>query len=162
MPKPDKPPMGDSPSAPEIMPAADRVAHGALPTDTLVHIAFVLQEERAKLDVQIAEVEAALIAKGAGKHSSADGRTVTVIAVVPGNAGKLSYALADDKLDAARELADAEFGNLFDRQVSYTPCEGFENVAPKLLTPAKARDLIALCAVQGKPYTGRAASVRYK
>lgn len=143
-----------------------------------MHIAYVLRDERDKLLVQIAEVEDALIARGAGKHSGDNpDQVVTVVAAIAGHPGKVGYQLIAEavkgetpaaflerqaKLERqARELADTEFGALFDRRVIYTPCTGFADVAPKLLTPAKARDLVALCAREGKAYAGQKAQVRY-
>lgn len=140
-----------------------------LTTPQLVHTAYILREQRVQLDAQLAEVEAALIARGPGKHSGDNpDQVVTIVAAIPGHPGKVGYVL-DDKdaekakaLEAkARDIAGDEFAALFDRKVSYTPCTGFDAVAPKLLTPAKARDLLALCAREGKPYAGQRAQVRY-
>ena len=149
-----------------------------LRTEQLVHLAYILREQKVQLDTQIGEVEAALIERGAGKHTGDNpDQVVTVLAAIPGQAGKVGYTLIvepvkgeaaaaflarQNQLEAkARELAGDEFGNLFDRRVIYAPCAGFDAVAPKLLTPAKSRDLLELCAREGKPYAGQKAQVRY-
>lgn len=140
-----------------------------VPTAQLIDALYTLRAERDGLSEEIAAIELQVIERGPGKHTGeGEGHEVTVVAAVPGRPGKVFYTLDDkdpDKLKAmeakARELAGEEFGNLFDRHVSYTPCEGFEAVAPKLLTPAKARDLLALCAREGKAYAGARAYLKY-
>jgi hypothetical protein len=133
-----------------------------IPTHSLVDAAFILRKEIAQAQLNLKEVEAALIERGPGKHSgNVDGHIVTVVAAVEGHPGKLTYQLGPEAHETAKELAGAAFGQLFDRTVIYTPCEGFENVTPKLLTPARARDLLALCAKEGKPYAGSKAYVKY-
>jgi hypothetical protein len=57
----------------------------------------------------------------------------------------------DMRETAARDLAGEEFKTLFDRMVAFAPTDGFEKIAPKLLTPAKARDIILLCQLVKPP-----------
>ena len=162
-------PKKPAPIPADLTPASEVLALGEMPTEHLVEAAFALRGEIKEAQAQLAEVESLLIAKGAGKHSgSEEGHTVLVLAAVPAAAGKVFYTLSDEdeakeaELEkAARELAGDKFGDLFDRHVSYVPCTGFEAVAPKLLTPAKSRDLLALCARQGAAYGGRKAFIKY-
>jgi hypothetical protein len=150
------------PKTPAPTPAPEPAEKPRIGTRQLVHLAYILREDRAKLDAQIAEVEAAIIERGPGKHSSDNpDQVITVVAGAAPSEGKISYALPAEKEDAARELSLDKFGVLFKRTVTFTPIEGFENVAPTHLTPAKSRDLLALCAVQGKPFAGRKPSLRY-
>lgn len=146
----------------EFKPAAAVIAEGGIPRSQLVTAAITLKEQIRDALKNLAEVEARLLQLAPGKHSgNAETHIITVFAAVPSAPGKLSYALdaADEK--TARDLTDAEFGNLFDRKVSYAPCEGFAAVAPKLLTPGKAEKLLTLCQVTGKGYAGRGAYVGY-
>jgi hypothetical protein len=50
----------------------------------------------------------------------------------------------------ARKLAGIAFGELFNRLVTYSPVKGFADIVPKLLTPAKARNLLDFCRVHGE------------
>jgi hypothetical protein len=57
----------------------------------------------------------------------------------------------------ARELAGESFAALFDRHVLFRPKKAYAELAAALLTPAKARDTIALCKITAPP---AAASLR--
>lgn len=129
-------------------------------TELLIDRAFARRAEiKRLLEAQLLD-EAAIIALGKGKHTGANpDHVVTVVAATASSTGPITYGAPLDKAaeEQARKLAGEQFGQLFDRQVIWTPCTGFEAVAPKLLTPAKARDLIALCAVPGKVTSGKKA-----
>ena len=62
-------------------PAPEPAEKPRIGTRQLVHLAYILREDRAKLDAQIAEVEAAIIERGPGKHSSDNpDQVITVVA----------------------------------------------------------------------------------
>lgn len=122
----------------------------------------------AARDAAIAELRAIdekLIALGAGRYcSDEDGKSpiATVVGAVPGSVGASSYALrSKEDEEGAREIAGDQFKTLFDRTVFYRPCAGFADVTPKILTPAKSRDLLELCYVPGSPISGKRAHVRW-
>lgn len=129
-------------------------------TERLISQAFSKRLEIATAIAEFDKLQAQIVALGKGKHSGVDpAHVVTVVAATEASTGAVSYALAADSEEKARELAGEEFKALFDRTVTYSPCDGFEKVAPKLLTPAKARDLVALCLVPGKTTNGKKAYI---
>ena len=140
------------------------------PTPTrLVAEGLRLIAERDQRIAELRAIDEQLIALGAGRYI-ADGtdthgtfKVVTVVGAVPGSVGAASYALrSKEDEERARELAgDDDFKKLFDRTVFYRPCAGFADVTPKILTPAKARDLLQLCYVPGAPISGKRAHVRW-
>jgi hypothetical protein len=112
---------------------------------------------------ELEALKAQVIKLGRGRHTGADpAHFVTVVAAVPASTAPDSFALDTEKVDQARKLAGEEFRTLFDRCEIFTPCEAFVQVVPKVLTPAKARDLLALCRVPGKPNNGKSAYVTGK
>ncbi len=116
--------------------------------ETLVATLFDLNSQLLKLTAQMDEAKAALIANGKGKYGDGSGRELTVIEATEGTPGTLviSYVLDSEEAEAkARALAGDKFRDIFNRREVFTPCEGFEHVVPKLLTPAKSRDLLTLC-----------------
>lgn len=135
-------------------------------TEILIDRAFSRRAEIAALEAEQAADEALIIALGKGKHSGADpAHAVTVVAASPSAPGKVFYAFPDDAEKAksaeetARQLAGVAFNSLFDRRVIFTPCAGIENVSPKLLTPARSRDLLALLAQTGRGFAGKKAHI---
>jgi hypothetical protein len=134
-----------------------------MPTDNeiLIDRAISRHLEIKRLEQEEAADEAKIVALGAGKHSDATGRVLTVVGSVGGRAGAVSYELPEDGEKRARDLAGNEFPALFDRKVIWTPTEGFHLVAPKLLTPAKARDIVALCYKQGRGSNGTKAYIKW-
>ncbi|MGA3170362.1 MAG: hypothetical protein ABSE62_05055 [Chthoniobacteraceae bacterium] len=122
----------------------------------------LIAERNAKIG-EILVLEQMLIALGAGRYcdETEPGLMCTAVAAVPGSIGPVSYTLSDEQ--AARKLSgDIAFSKLFDRTVLFAPCQAFSDVAPKLLTPAKARDLVQLCLVPGKVNNGKRAMVLWK
>ena len=71
--------------------------------------------------------------------------------------GKDKIDLPADCEARARELANGDFGKLFERVVSYVPCKAFEELVPKLLTPARETKLMGLCST---PTKGKSAHCR--
>jgi len=125
-------------------------------TELLIDRAFARRAQIAALEIEQAQDEAAILVLGKGRHSGANpANRVTVVAATPAGTGAISYGLPADGEAKARELAGEEWKALFDRQVIYSPCEAFDVVAGKILTPAKARDLVALCLVPGKASNGK-------
>jgi hypothetical protein len=121
------------------------------PTEILIDRAFAQRAEIATAQSVLAELTAGILGLGKGKHAGSDpARTVTVVAASPGTPGEVSYALEPSNLDRAKLLSGDLFAEVFDRVVSYVPCPGIENVAPKLFTPARARDILSMLAVQGR------------
>lgn len=128
----------------------------------LVAAAYVLRRQRDRLTSELAEIEQQLLTLGRGKYPGLDpGETVTVIAAVPESTGDATYILKPQDELPARALAGVEFRRLFDRVLTYSPCGGFDAVAPKLLTPAKSRDLLDLCLVPGRHISGKRAYLKY-
>lgn len=114
----------------------------------IVDSLFALNAQLIKLGADFEQQKALLIAQGKGKYAGTDGRELTVVEPTEGKPGTLSvcYVLdSDEAEDMARKLAGDDFTSLFERRVIHLPCEGFEHVVPKLLTPAKARDLLQIC-----------------
>lgn len=109
----------------------------------------------------LAEVDQKLIALGAGRYSDASGEIVfNVIGATEEKTGAVSYAMPRDGEEAARNFSGEQFNKLFVRTTTYAPCEGFELIAPKLLTPAAAKKLVAHCAVPGKVTPAKSAYVK--
>ena len=128
----------------------------------LVGEGLQLRNQIAGLLAELQIVQNKLIALGAGNYCDDRNNECTVVAATESKTGAICYVLPDDGEAKARELASDSFGDLFDRKVIFTPCQGFELVAPKLLTPAKARDIVNLCLVPGKTIQGKAAYVKWK
>jgi hypothetical protein len=118
--------------------------------------------ELKELDAQLAALNEQLIVLGAGRYCDAEDRTCLVVAGNPGTIAPDTFRLPHEGEEPARALAGEEFKNLFERHVSYTPRDGFNGRAEALLTPAKARDLIAFCLVPGELTGVRRAYVRWK
>lgn len=127
------------------------------PTEILISSAFAMRAEIAKRQLELDQAEADIIALGKGKHTGAEpGHVVTVVAATPASTGAVTYKpLPPEHEEAARKLAGVRFGSLFDRQVIYTPREGFAAIAGAVLTPARARDLVQFCEVPGKLNPGK-------
>lgn len=135
--------------------------HQAKPSP-LVAEARKLMKDRDDLQARILAIEEKLIALGAGTYASANGDTCQVISGSAGGVGAPSYGLDPQFEEKARELAGEDFGKLFDRNVRFTPCQGFESVVPKILTKkAKARELLKICFIPGRSFSGRKAYVKW-
>jgi hypothetical protein len=116
--------------------------------ENLVAAIFARHAQLVTASAELERAKAQLIALGKGKYAGHDGRELTVVEATAGSSGTLviSYVLdSEEAEEKARKLAGDHFRTLFDRREVFTPCEGFAHVAPKILTPAKARDIIALC-----------------
>ena len=130
----------------------------------LVAKAYALLAEIAAKTEALSEIEAQLIKQGAGRYCD-DGempRCCTVVAATAAITGAISYELPEGQEDDARRLAGEKFGDLFDRRVTYSPCKSFEDITPKLLPPARAQKLIALCLVPGKEKKAKDSYVIWK
>jgi hypothetical protein len=133
-----------------------------------------LEEKKAERDAKIAElkaideqlagIETQLIELGAGRYADSEARlAATVVAAIPQVMSPDTFRLrSTDDEQAARGLAGEKFLTCFDRNVFFSPKQGFDSIARAILTPAKARDLIALCIVPGQLAGGRKAHVRWK
>ncbi|HEV7405166.1 MAG TPA: hypothetical protein VGO11_19640 [Chthoniobacteraceae bacterium] len=117
----------------------------------LVDAGAALRLEIAAKGLELKRIEKDLIGVGIAKHfgTLVDGKA-PVCHVINQSQGKTSYALAAENEKDARKLSGAAFRTLFGKVISYPPCEAFALVVPKVLTPARAEKLIALCEVPGK------------
>jgi len=124
-------------------------------------IADIVKDIAAKNEEFLA-AEGKLIALGAGRYSDENRNCVSVVAEVAKTKEPDTFALPDES--KAREIVtDREtFLNLFNREVIFTPKEGFKALSEAFLTPAKARDLVELCLVPGGFSGGKKAHVRWK
>ncbi len=131
------------------------------PTVTpLVSRRFSLSNQISALLDAMSAVDAELIALGAGGYTDDDGRKLIVIAASEGKEGQPSFVLREEHVASAREISGGHFQTFFDRHVTFSPCNGFEIIVPKLLTPAAGRKLVEMCLVQGKAAVGKKAYVR--
>lgn len=131
------------------------------PTE-LIDAAFSKRLEIALHLAALEKLNEQIIALGAGKHSGSDpDRPVTVVSAQDAKPGAVYYELPEGGEAKAREHAGVSFGTVFTRLVSYVPIEGFEHVVPTHLTPARSRDLLALCHAQRKETPGKRAYVLY-
>lgn len=136
----------------------------------LVDQAITLKEAIARQAEQLKVIEGKIIDRGAGKYAGHDGRTVTVVGAQDSKPGTISFGWpkvdgeesADDAEATIRKLCGAEhFAKLFKREVIFSAVEGFPSIAGALLTPARARDLVAMCTHQGRATSGKSAYLLY-
>lgn len=113
-------------------------------------------------DAELAAINDQLIAMGAGRYRDEADHLALVIAAIEPQLAPDTFRLKPTDLDAARELSGDAFKKLFDRAEVFSPKSGFDAIAGAVLTPAKARDLIALTIVPGTLTGGRRAYVRWK
>lgn len=112
----------------------------------LVTEAFKLRA-RIKADGEkLKEITERLIAEGPGDYLGLNGEKASVIA--PGPNLKPSAEVVESLRDS---LGDA-FGKLFDKVVSYKPAKAFREIAGAVLSPAKAKKVIAQCEQESNPY----------
>ncbi|MEA3211317.1 MAG: hypothetical protein QOE70_4374 [Chthoniobacter sp.] len=114
------------------------------------------------IDAELTAVNDALIALGAGRYRDEEGHTALVVAAKEATLSPDTFELrnADDE-QLARVLAADKFKKLFDRHEYWSPKDGFGAIAGAILTPARARDLIALCLIPGQLAGGRRAYLRW-
>jgi hypothetical protein len=131
--------------------------------DSRVGRGYIIRAEIALLLVKLKELEVELIELGPGRYKDPDEQLFcTAVGAVDPSVDDPTYVLRDGEEDKARQLAGEAFPELFERKVTYTPKPGFIDRADALLTPAKKRDIIALCYVAGKEKPGKAAYVTWK
>jgi hypothetical protein len=129
--------------------------------NALVAEARLVMKRRDDAIAELKQLEEKILALGPGRYTDGE-KIAQVIGAVPGSIGPESYALqSKDDEDRAREICGEEFKKLFDRTVFYRPCAGFAEVAPKILTRAKARDVADLCRVPGATISGKRAHLRW-
>lgn len=121
---------------------------------------------RAKIESLKAELKAAenkLIESGPGRYQNEEGEICVVVSATQERTAECSYAIpdGDSPLDAAKNIAGDSFAKLFERKITYDPCEGFASVVPKLLTPARARAMLELCVIPGNVTSAKRAYVKY-
>lgn len=139
-------------------------------TSLLVATIYDREAAIAALEKERDELVQQLIERGKGVYQDADGRTATVVIPEAGTSLDL-YPKADlealckemnlkkptpailrsfrkAREDQARALAGSGFLDLFDFLAEYRPKEGFAARADALLSPARARDLVAMCTVK--------------
>jgi hypothetical protein len=122
-----------------------------------------INEQLKAKDAELASINEQLIALGAGRYRDNEEHVAIVIGAVEPRLAPDTFTLrsADDEA-IARALAGESFAKLFDRHVRFAPKDGFAGIAGAVLTPAKARDIIALTIVPGQLTGGRRAYVRWK
>lgn len=121
-----------------------------LPTETIVAQALALKAQIAEREAELKSLTAAIIARGPGKHSDADGNAITVVeASDPGT--KLLH-LDEETAAKAREICGVNFKDLYKKEVSYIPQTGFLDRAEVLLgrKGKAALEAIATEATKGK------------
>lgn len=111
-----------------------------LTTETLVAKAIQLKALLAEGEAELKEFAAAIIARGEGKHSDAEGNVITVIAAT--EPGVKLRSINDEEAAQAREICGADFTKLFTKEVSYVPQPGFSDRVEVLLK-GKARTALA-------------------
>jgi len=129
----------------------DRVAQG-----------YELRRKIADLLAELEVIQEAIIARGAGQYVDDEGNTCTAVAAVAAGVGPESYTLPSGQEEKARSITDDKFPELFERTVVFTPKKGFADRADALLTPARKRDILALCLVPGKAKPGKGAYLIWK
>lgn len=113
-----------------------------LTTETLVAQALALKAQIAERDAELKLLAAALIARGEGKHSDADGNTITVVAA--SEPGEKYLHLDEEKAVEVREICGTNFKSLFTKEVTYKPESGFADRADALLSHREKARLFAL------------------
>lgn len=120
-----------------------------------------IDEALKTLNDELKAVNDRLIEVGAGRYCNETGHVATVVPELAATVQPDRYVLPEGGLPAARELAGDAFRKLFDRTEIFTPRNGFDAIADILLTPKKAREIVAMCLVPGQPKGGRVAHVRW-
>jgi hypothetical protein len=145
------------------MDATEQSVNGdpAASAEGLVIDAFKLRRRMAADAERLEAIEQQIIALGAGDYAGG-GDSLKVIGAVAGAPGMVFYVLDGQDEEEAKKLAGEAFADLFLRKITFSPCEGFALVLPKLVTPAKARKLELLCKRVGKAASGKRAYVRYR
>jgi hypothetical protein len=143
----------------------------------LVSTVLDLDAEIATLQERRKLAADSLIALGAGKYLDTSGERAVSVIMPEAPAAKFELyskealaaflekvgakkptpaqaeAFFKGREEGARELAGITFGKLFVRRVSFVTVKGFADIVPKLLTPAKARDLLDFCRIQAQAAT---------
>ena len=130
--------------------------------DPRVARGYALRDQIETLALELAELEAELVRQAPATFCDEQDRTCTAVGPIPAGMGPETYALREGEDDKARLLAGEGFAELFERKVTFTPRPGFADRADVLLTPAKKRDLLALCMVPGKVKPARAGYVLWE
>jgi len=115
------------------------------PDSVLVDELYRLRDAAQQIADRQEAIKQTLISRGAGEYggSSEDFLAKVLIPSPP----KPTFAAPKD-IEPAKKIAGETFSKLFDRIISYQPTKGFDLLAGKLLTPARSRDLLALCLVE--------------
>ena len=118
---------------------------------------FARRRDLLAAERDIAELEATLIVRGAGKHTgNGDGHECTVVAA--GQPGVKYAPVTGDDADAAKAICGDSWSELFERKVTLEPRKGFEDRADAVLNAAPKAKLFALI---GKPTSARKPYVLY-
>ena len=117
-----------------------------------------VKDVSAKLET----VKEQLIELGPGLYADPEGHTCRVAAGIDAALAPDTFHLAETEEANARKLAGDHFLKLFTRKVVHECKAGFDAIADALLTPAKARALVALCIVPGQLCGGRKPALRWK
>lgn len=120
-----------------------------------------VEQELRGIGAEIGAVENQLIELGAGPYADEAGGRCTVVAGFPQKPGQDTFVLPSGADARAKELAGPLLKKLFEVKQVFVPKHGFDVIADMVLPKKAARELVALCRVEGKPYGGRAACVRW-
>lgn len=85
--------------------------------------------------------------KKGGKHWIYDGTTTQIMVTFAGP----SLAPTAEALKQISKIAGTAFAKLFDKETVYSPVKGFRDIATAVLTPARARKVIALAEKANAP-----------
>lgn len=120
-----------------------------------------LDEGLKAIEAELAAVNARLIERGGGRYCDEAQHVAIVVTGIAPQPGADKFALPDGALETAKTLAGEHFKKLFERTEVFAPKNGVDALADLLLTSKKARDLVSLLLVPGKPMGGRAAYVKW-
>ena len=130
--------------------------------DTIELEKAAVDQRLAAKKQELAGVVKQLVDQGPGRYQDEAGRIAVVVRGTEATKAPDTFELRSrEDEETARKRAGVAFRALFDRVEYYVPKEGFAGIANAILTPAKARDIIALCIVPGELAGGRASHVRW-
>lgn len=121
-----------------------------------------VQQRLAEKNKELAAIAEQLVDQGPGRYQDEAGRVAIVVSGTGATMAPDTFTLrsAEDE-EKLRKVAGPNFRKLCDRVEYYVPKGGFAAIAEAVLTPAKARDAIALCLIPGQLQGGRASHVRW-
>lgn len=120
-----------------------------LTTETLVAQCLTLKAEIAGREGELKLFSAALIARGPGKHSDAEGNAISVVAAA--EPGTKLLNLDEETAAQVREICGLNFKELYTKEITYVPASGFMDRAEVLLGKKDKAALISLVVEETRP-----------